>query len=70
VGDEEMARLLRTYREVKDVERELKEERKRLKSKIISRADGAEVIQTEDSLARITENWGRYDATRLSVSER
>jgi hypothetical protein len=70
VGDEEMARMLRTYREVKDVERELKEERKRLKSKILTRADGAEVVQTTDSLARITRNWGRYDATRLSVTDR
>jgi hypothetical protein len=70
VGDEEMARLLRTYREVKDVERELKEERKRLKSKILTRADGAEVVQTTDSLARITRNWGQYDATRLSVTDR
>jgi hypothetical protein len=69
-GDEKMAQLLRTYREVKDVEKTLKEERKRLKSKILTRADGAEVIQTDDSLARITYDWGRYDATRLSVTDR
>ena len=70
VGDEQMAQMLRTYREVKDLERDLKEERKRLKSKILSRADGAEVVQTDDSLARITRNWGQYDATRLKVTDR
>lgn len=69
-GDENMARMLREYREVKDVEKTLKEERKRLKSKILTRADGAELVQTDDSLARITYEWGRYDATRLSVTDR
>lgn len=69
-GDEDMTRMLREYREVKDVEKTLKEERKRLKSKILTRADGAELVQTEDSLARISYNWGRYDATRLSVTDR
>jgi len=69
-GDENMTRMLREYREVKDVEKTLKEERKRLKAKILTRADGAELVQTEDSLARISYNWGRYDATRLSVSDR
>jgi YqaJ-like viral recombinase domain. len=70
VGDEDMNRMLQEYREVKDIERRLKEERKRLKSKIITRADGAEVVQTDSSLARIEYDWGRYDATRLSVTER
>ena len=65
-----MTRMLSEYREVKDVEKTLKEERKRLKSKILTRADGAELVQTEDSLAKISYNWGRYDATRLSVTNR
>jgi hypothetical protein len=69
-GDEEMTRMLREYREVKSTEKALKEERKRLKSAILTRADGAEVVQTEDSLARITYDWGQYDATRLSVTDR
>jgi len=69
-GDERMTDMLRTYREVKDVEKTLEEERKRLKAKILTRADGAEVVQTDDSLARITRNWGQYDATRLSVTDR
>jgi hypothetical protein len=69
-GDKEMGRMLREYRNVKDIERDLKEERKRLKAKILTRADGAEVIQTDDSLARIKRNWGKYDATRLSVTDR
>jgi hypothetical protein len=69
-GDGEMTRLLREYREVKSIEKRLSEERDRLKAKILTRADGAEMVQTEDSLARISYNWGQYDATRLSVSGR
>jgi hypothetical protein len=67
---EDMDRILREYQEVKSLEKTLKEERKRLKAQIVSRADGVNTVQTENNLARLQYNWGQYDATRLSVTER
>jgi len=69
-GDEDMDAILREYQAAKAVEKRLKEERKRLKAQIVTFADGAETIQTENNLARLKYNHGRYDATYLSVTER
>lgn len=68
--DPKLDELMREYRNVKDVGKKLKNARKRLKGKILTRADGAETLQTENNLARIQYDWGRYDATRLSITER
>ena len=67
---EGMDHLLGEYREVKNLEKKLKEERKRLKAEIVSRAEGVNTVQTKNNLARLQYNWGRHDATRLSVTER
>lgn len=68
--DTEFDELLREYRNVKEIQKKMKEHRKRLKSEIITRADGAEVVQTQHNLARIQYDWGPHDATRLSINER
>lgn len=70
VTGEDVDQLLGAYRETKEVEKRLKEERKRLKAKILSRADGVNTLQTENNLARIKYNHGQYDATWLKVTER
>jgi len=67
---EQMDQLLREYQETKTTEKRLKEERKRLKAKIVSRADGMNTVQTENNLARLKYNHGQYDATYLTVTSR
>jgi len=68
--EEELDRLLQEYNHWKNVKYEGKDKTKKLKGKILSLIDGAEVVNTPNMRASIRYNVGKYDATYLTTSER
>jgi len=68
VDNEQLDQCLAEYQEVKDIERDMKEERQRLKSKILTLVGDREEVTTENNRATVRRNVGQYDATYLTVS--
>lgn len=69
-GEKPMDSMLGEYNDVNEKIKSLKTRKDDLKAKILSALDGENLIQTPNYSADIKYNWGRYDATRLTVSKR
>lgn len=65
--------LLKSYHEAHTQFKDAKKKKKELKPQLLAYVNdkGKESrLITEDYMATVTRNWGRYDATRLSVTKR
>lgn len=62
--------LLQEYVNTRDTYYESKDRKDELKGEILTNLPEAEKLVTPQFVVDIQENWGRYDATRLTVSER
>jgi len=69
-GPKPMESMLQDYHQVHNKIKELKDRKADLKAKILSALDGENTIQTPNYRADVKYDWGRYDSTRLTVSER
>jgi hypothetical protein len=73
VRNNELEPLLQEYEQTKEQERNAKNKKKELKPKILSYMDTDQEecrIITPKYMATMKSNWGRYDATMLSVTKR